>query len=78
MFTKYSHRVTILATELVHSKYFAMDAAPDVRIRLATEAAIRQANREREARRKLIDDLVHIGAVFALCGIIPAIVFLFA
>lgn len=78
MFTKYSQRVTVIAAELFFSKYFAMDAAPDVRIRLATEAAIRQANREREARRKLIDDLVHIGALFALCSTIPAIVFLFA
>ncbi len=78
MFTKYSQRVTVIAAELFFSKYFAMDAAPDVRIRLATEAAIRQANRDREARRKLIDDLAHIGALFALCGTIPAIVFLFA
>lgn len=78
MFTKYSQRVTVIAAELFFSKYFAMDAAPEVRIRLATEAAMRQANREREARRKLIDDLAYIGALFALCGTIPTMIFLFA
>ena len=60
MFTKYSDRVVTLAAELFHSKYFAMDAAPDVRIRLATEAAMRQASREREARHRLIERALNI------------------
>lgn len=60
MFTKYSDRVITVAAELFHSKYFAMDAAPDVRIRLATEAAIRQANREREARHRLIERAANV------------------
>ena len=60
MFTKYSGRVITVAAELFHSKYFAMDAAPDVRIRLATEAAMRQANREREARHRLIERAANV------------------
>ena len=60
MFTKYSDRVITVAAELFHSKYFAMDAAPDVRIRLATEAAMRQANREREARHRLIERAANV------------------
>lgn len=60
MSTKYSDRVTVLAAELFFSKYFAMDAAPDVRMRLATEAAMRQANREREARHRLIERAANV------------------
>jgi hypothetical protein len=68
MFTKYSDRVIALAAELFHSKYFAMDAAPDVRIRLATEAAIRQADREREARHRMINRVADATLVFGILG----------
>lgn len=68
MFTKYSDRVTIISAELFFSKYFAMDEAPDVRIRLATEAAIRQANREREAWRRMIDRIADATLVLGILG----------
>lgn len=68
MFTKYSQRVTVIAAELFFSKYFAMDEAPDVRIRLATEAAIRQANREREARHRMINRVADVTLVLGILG----------
>ena len=75
MFTKYSQRVTVIAAELFFSKYFAMDAAPDVRIRLATEAAIRQANREREARHRLIERVLNVAIVAGILAPMLIIVF---
>lgn len=68
MFTKYSQRVTVIAAELFFSRYFAMDEAPDVRIRLATEAAIRQVNREREARHRMINRVADATLVFGILG----------
>ena len=75
MFTKYSDRVTILSAELFFSKYFAMDEAPDVRIRLATEAAIRQANREREARHRLIERAANVAVAVGILAPLLLIVF---
>ena len=73
MFTKYSDRVTIISAELFFSKYFAMDEAPDVRIRLATEAAIRQVNREREARHRMIDNAAYIVLLVTVVGVLFSI-----
>jgi hypothetical protein len=73
MFTKYSDRVTTLAAQLFFSKYFAMDAAPDVRMRLATEAAMRQANREHEARHRLIERAAN---VVVTVGILAPLLFI--
>ena len=75
MFTKYSDRVTVIAAELFFSKYFAMNAAPDVRIRLATEAAIRQVNREREARHRLIERAVNVAVAVGIVAPLLFIVF---
>ena len=75
MFTKYSQRVTVVAAELFFSKYFAKDAAPDVRMRLATEAAIRQANREREARHRLIERAANVVIVAGILAPLLFIVF---
>jgi hypothetical protein len=75
MFTKYSDRVIVLSAELFNSKYFAMDAAPDVRIRLATEAAMRQANREREARHRLIERALNVAIVAGILAPMLIIVF---
>jgi hypothetical protein len=75
MFTKYSDRVTTIAAELFFSKYFAMDAAPEVRSRLATEAAIRQANREREARHRLIERALNVAIVAGILAPMLIIVF---
>lgn len=75
MFTKYSQRVTVIAAELFFSKYFAMDAAPDVRMRLATEAAMRQANREREARHRLIERVLNVAIVAGILAPMLFIVF---
>lgn len=75
MFTKYSQRVTVIAAELFFSKYFAMDAAPEVRIRLATEAAMRQANREREARQRLIERVANVVIVAGILAPMLIIVF---
>lgn len=75
MFTKYSQRVTVIAAELFFSKYFAMDAAPDIRMRLATEAAIRQANREREARHRLIERVLNVAIVAGILAPMLIIVF---
>lgn len=75
MFTKYSHRVTVIAAELFFSKYFAMDETPDVRIRLATEAAMRQANREREARHRLIERALNVAIVAGILAPMLIIVF---
>jgi uncharacterized membrane protein len=72
---KYSDRVIVLSAELFFSKYFAIDAAPDVRIRLATEAAIRQANREREARHRLIERALNVAIVVSLVTLVSIIVF---
>ena len=75
MFTKYSQRVTVIAAELFFSKYFAMDAAPDIRMRLATEAAIRQANRDREARHRLIERAANVVVVAGILAPLLFIVF---
>jgi hypothetical protein len=75
MFTKYSDRVITVAAELFHSKYFAIDATPDVRIRLATEAAIRQANREREARHRLLERAANVAVVAGILAPLLFIVF---
>ena len=75
MFTKYSDRVTIIAAELFFSKYFAMDEAPDVRIRLATEAAIRQVNRERETRHRLIERAANVAVAVGILAPLLFIVF---
>lgn len=63
-----NQRVDSLALELIESKYFAMNAAPDVRIRLATEAAIRQVNREREARHRMINRVADVTLVLGILG----------
>ena len=75
MFPKYSDRVITLAAELFHSKYFAIDAAPDVRIRLATEAAMRQADRERETRHRLIERAANIALAVGILAPLLFIVF---
>lgn len=75
MFTKYSDRVIVLSAELFNSKYFAMDAAPEVRIRLATEAAMRQAKREREARHRLIERVLDVAIVVSFAAFMLTIVF---
>jgi hypothetical protein len=72
---KYSDRVIVLSAELFNSKYFAMDAAPDVRIRLATEAAMRQANRERETRHRLIERVLNVAIVAGILAPMLIIVF---
>ena len=52
-----------------------MDAAPDVRMRLATEAAIRQANREREARHRLVERVLNVAIVAGILAPMLIIVF---
>lgn len=75
MFTKYSDRVIVLSAELFFSKYFAMDETPVVRMRLATEAAIRQAKREREARHRLIERALNVALVIGILAPFLLIVF---